>query len=65
MTAAKFDTDLASLAVLQWQQQHAHALWLGNVEVVTGGFHGSSLVTPSISRGLSSDLNGPRQAETD
>jgi hypothetical protein len=63
MTAAKFDTDLASLAVLQWQQQHAHALWLGNAEVVNGGFHGISLVTPSISRGLSSDLNGSRQRQ--
>jgi hypothetical protein len=65
-SAAKFDAGLASLAVLQRQQQHTQALGLGNGEVVKGVFHGSSsgrggLVTPPSPRSLSADSNRPRQ----
>jgi hypothetical protein len=67
-SAAKFDASLASLAVLQSQQQHTQALGLENGEVVKGVFHESSsgcrgLVTLPSPRSLSADLNRPRQRQ--
>jgi hypothetical protein len=61
-TASKFDAGLASLAVLQCQQQGL-ALGLGNGEIVKG-FHGSGhggLITPPSPCSLSADLNRLRQ----
>ena len=60
--ASKFNAGLASLAVLQRQQQGL-ALGLGNCEIVKG-FHRSrrgGLVTPLSPRSLSADSNRPRQ----
>jgi hypothetical protein len=60
--ASKFDAGLASLAILQHQQQGL-ALGMGNGEIVKG-FHRSGrggLVTPPSPRSLSADLNRPRQ----
>ena len=60
--ASKFDAGLASLAVLQRQQQGL-ALGMGNGEIVKG-FHGSrcgGLVTPPSPHSLSADSNRLRQ----